>query len=83
MPEVVCRRCGERKPALERPPMPGRYGAAILEGTCADCWRAWQTQQTNIINHERLRPHVPYDRQQLYKHMVAFLGLEVEVREGL
>lgn len=57
--------------------MPGRYGEAILANTCAECWKAWQTEQTLVINHYRLRPHIPYDRQQLYRHMSEFLKLDV------
>ncbi|MBI4492896.1 MAG: Fe(2+)-trafficking protein [Chloroflexi bacterium] len=77
MAEVQCARCGTRGPGLEQPPMPGRYGEAILANTCAECWKAWQTEQTLVINHYRLRPHIPYDRQQLYRHMSEFLKLDV------
>lgn len=62
--------------------MPGRYGAAILVQTCGECWKEWLAQQTIVMNHYGLRPHVPYDRQQLYQHMCEFLKLDVPGAES-
>ena len=74
--EVTCRRCGLEKPGLERPPLPGRWGAAVLAGTCADCWRDWVEEQTRLINHEGLTPSEPAHRQVLYQRLAAFLNVE-------
>lgn len=82
MPEVTCVRCGEARPALEQPPMPGAYGEIVKEQVCGPCWREWQAAQINVINHYRLRPHVPADRKELYRHMREFLNLKLEWREG-
>jgi Fe-S cluster biosynthesis and repair protein YggX len=55
--------------------MPGRWGAVVLEQTCADCWREWVDEQTRVINHEGLRPGEPEHRQVLYARMAEFLRL--------
>jgi Fe-S cluster biosynthesis and repair protein YggX len=75
--DVTCRRCGQTRPGLERAPLPGRWGAAVLAGTCADCWRDWIEEQTRLINHERLLPSDPAHRQVLYQRLGEFLRLEV------
>jgi Fe-S cluster biosynthesis and repair protein YggX len=75
LPEVTCSRCGQRKPALERAPLPGKYGPRVLEQTCADCWREWIEEQTRVINHEGLSPGQPEHRQVLYERMATFLKL--------
>jgi Fe-S cluster biosynthesis and repair protein YggX len=76
MAEVVCRRCGARKPGLEQAPLPGKWGSAVLADTCADCWSAWKEEQTRLINHLGLRPHLPEDRARLYCHLGEFLKLQ-------
>ena len=73
--DVTCRRCGQTRPGLERAPLPGRWGAAVLAGTCAECWREWIEEQTRLINHERLLPSEPAHRQVLYQRLQAFLQL--------
>jgi Fe-S cluster biosynthesis and repair protein YggX len=76
MVEVVCRRCAHRKAGLGEAPLPGKWGAAVLADTCADCWREWVEEQTRLINHERLLPAQPEHRKVLYSRMAAFLNLE-------
>jgi Fe-S cluster biosynthesis and repair protein YggX len=73
--EVDCRRCGLRKPALDRAPLPGKYGPTILAQTCAECWHEWVEEQTRVINHEQLMPAQPEHRRVLYERMSAFLKL--------
>jgi Fe-S cluster biosynthesis and repair protein YggX len=70
-----CRRCEQDKPALEKPPLAGKWGPIVLEQSCADCWREWVEEQTRLINHEALRPSEPEHRQVLYDRMAAFLKL--------
>jgi Fe-S cluster biosynthesis and repair protein YggX len=72
---LVCSRCGERKARLLEPPLPGRRGQLVQAQVCADCWQAWVEEQTRLINHERLQPAEPADRQRLYALMDAFLRL--------
>ncbi len=76
MGEVTCHRCGQRKPALDQAPLPGKWGPLVLADTCSDCWRDWIEEQTRLINHERLLPSEPAHRQVLYQKMAAFLNLE-------
>ena len=76
--DVTCRRCGRTRPGLERAPLPGRRGATVLAGTCADCWHDWIEEQTRLINHERLLPSDPAHRQVLYQRLAAFLNLNLE-----
>lgn len=76
MGEVVCRRCGQRRPGLEQAPLPGKWGPAVLAHTCPECWQAWVEEQTRLINHERLLPSDPQHRKVLYERMAAFLHLE-------
>ncbi|MDQ3809364.1 MAG: Fe(2+)-trafficking protein [Chloroflexota bacterium] len=76
MAEVDCRRCGQRKQALERAPLPGSGGPLVYGQTCADCWRDWVEEQTRVINHERLIPAEPAHRQVLYGRMAEFLRLQ-------
>ena len=73
--EVTCRRCGQRREALERAPLPGKWGPLILDQTCAACWHEWVEEQTRVINHERLTPAEPEHRALLYQKMKAFLNL--------
>jgi Fe-S cluster biosynthesis and repair protein YggX len=72
---VRCQRCGEDKPALDEPPLPGRWGVRVQHAACADCWRDWIEEQTRLINHERLQPALPEDRQVLYARMRDYLRL--------
>ncbi len=63
---LVCSRCGQRRPGLDEPPLPGRRGQLVQAQVCAECWQAWVEEQTRLINHERLQPAEPADRQRLY-----------------
>ena len=75
MTEVTCHRCGKHKPALAEAPLPGRWGAAVVEQTCADCWQAWSEEQVRIINHLGLHTYRPADKQVLYGRMREFLQI--------
>jgi Fe-S cluster biosynthesis and repair protein YggX len=72
---VTCRRCGLSKPALDKAPLPGKFGPLVLEQTCQECWREWVEEQTRVINHEGLRPAEPEHRKRLYELMTTFLRL--------
>jgi Fe-S cluster biosynthesis and repair protein YggX len=76
--EIDCRRCGGRKTALEQAPLRGKWGPAVLAGTCGDCWHEWVEEQTRLINHERLVPAEPAHREVLYQRMAEFLALSPE-----
>ncbi len=72
---VACRRCGQTKPALPQPPLPGKWGQVVSAQTCAACWREWFEEQTRLINHEGLRPAQAEHRTVLYQRMSSFLNL--------
>ena len=55
--------------------MAGPWGVRVQERVCADCWKAWQQEQTLVMNHYGLRPSLPADREKIYGHMAAFLKL--------
>jgi Fe-S cluster biosynthesis and repair protein YggX len=76
MPIVTCRRCGELKPGIEEAPLPGEWGQAVLDETCADCWHEWSQEQTRIINHLGLKPFKASDKKTLYRHLHEYLKLQ-------
>ena len=82
MSDITCARCGQRKPAFERPPFPGAIGQRIVEQICQDCWAQWLRQQTMLINHYGLDLMDKQARAFLTRNMEAFLfkkGNEEEV----
>jgi len=60
---------------MEAAPMAGPWGARVQAEVCADCWKAWQEEQTIVMNHYGLKPFVAADRAKLYEHMAEFLKL--------
>lgn len=76
MAEVTCARCGEAKPALERPPYPDALGREIAEKICADCWNACKQMQVMVINEYRLDLSDPRAQEILERQTIEFLGLE-------
>lgn len=77
-PAIVCRRCGQQRPAFDRPPIPGARGQIVQDQTCEPCWREWIEEQTRLINHERLLPSEPAHRTVLYARMADFLHLNLD-----
>jgi Fe-S cluster biosynthesis and repair protein YggX len=70
---IPCQRCGDERPALEKPPFRGERGARIRERICAACWGDWLKHQTLLINHYGLDPRDPKAREFLYKQVDAVL----------
>ena len=73
MPEITCVRCGQVKPACERPPFPGAIGQRIVEQICQDCWAQWLRQQTMLINHYGLNLRDQRSKDFLFTQMEEFL----------
>lgn len=71
--DITCSRCGQTRPAFERPPFPGAVGARIVSEICQDCWAQWLRQQTMLINHYGLNVMDPQARNFLKGNMEAFL----------
>lgn len=69
METIHCRRCGEDKPALERPPFRSERGERVQAQICSDCWAAWLRHQTLLINHYGLDPRDAKSREFLYSQI--------------
>jgi Fe-S cluster biosynthesis and repair protein YggX len=82
MAVVTCRRCHQSKPGLERAPLPGEWGAAVLAESCAACWREWSEEQTRLINHLGLQPFKRADKDAIYRHLHEFLKLQSVAAPG-
>ena len=76
MADVTCRRCGETRAGLPRPPMPGPLGAEIQAASCAECWGEWTRAEVMIINELRLNFMDPAAQVQLESHMREFFVLD-------
>ncbi len=82
MSELTCTRCGRDQPRLDQPPMAGPWGLRVQAEVCPDCWKAWQAEQTLVMNHYGLKPFVPADRVRIYEHMARFLKLSAGHQES-
>lgn len=76
MANVHCSRCGSEAPGLERAPIPGAVGQAVLSKTCAACWKEWLGMQVKYINEYRLSPLDPKHFEFLMEQARAFLNLD-------
>ena len=82
MPEVKCKHCGEKRPALSFAPLPNELGQKIAAEICQPCWSAWLQKQTQIINHYGLdltNPDSPARQLALADNRVGQLNLEWDV----
>lgn len=75
MSQVQCSRCGATAEGLERAPLPGRPGAAVLDQTCSSCWDEWKRVQVKLINEYRIDVLNPDHYAKLIDEMGAFLSL--------
>ena len=73
---IVCARCGEERPKMEKAPYPGEIGQKIWEHACSACWQAWIKQQVIVINDFKLVPFMPQHRATLEQHMKDFLKIQ-------
>ena len=62
---VNCVKLGREAEGLDRPPLPGELGKRIYESVSKEAWREWQTQQTRLINENRLQLADPRARKYL------------------
>lgn len=76
MADVPCARCGQARPGLPAPPLPGRTGELVLGQTCAACWQEWLGTQVKVINEYRLSPSDPKHFDLLLAQLRAFLNLK-------
>jgi Fe-S cluster biosynthesis and repair protein YggX len=62
---VNCVKLGREAEGLDRPPLPGELGKRIYENVSKEAWQQWQTQQTRLINENRLQLADPRARKYL------------------
>jgi len=74
--DVTCKRCGQTREGLARPPMPGALGTTIQSTICAVCWEEWTRAEVMVINELRLNFMDPAAQQTLESHMREFLALD-------
>jgi Fe-S cluster biosynthesis and repair protein YggX len=73
--EVLCKRCGQIKPRLEKPPFKNDFGKLIYENTCAACWREAIGVGTKVINEMRLDLSDPRAQKIWDQNIRDFLNL--------
>ncbi len=69
MNTIECRRCGEKKRSLDRPPFRNERGRRIQAEICVDCWAQWLQHQTLLINHYGLDPREQKSKDFLYSQI--------------
>ena len=74
---VSCLRCGQTREGLERAPLPGAIGKAIVDSTCRACWDEWMGEQTKLINERSLTPFNPEHYALIEAELCRFLKLKL------
>jgi len=74
--EVLCKRCGQVKPRLPKPPFSNAQGQMIFNSICAGCWREWIGMGTKVINEMRLPLSDPQAQKIFDQQMLEFLNLK-------
>lgn len=70
---MYCQKLKREAEPLEKAPFPGEVGQKIVENISKEAWQMWLTQQTMIINENRLTPFEPEARALLKAEMEKFL----------
>lgn len=70
---IRCRRCGQERFRLERPPFKNDLGRRIHEEICPLCWAEWLQHQTMLINHYGLDLRDVRAREFLYAQIESAL----------
>ena len=73
---VMCRKCKQELPGLDRPPYPGLKGQEVFNEVSRKAWDEWQKHQTMLINERRLNMMDPEDRRFIQQEMDKFLAGE-------
>jgi len=71
-----CRRCGQPRGRLEKPPFKGALGEKIFTHICSTCWREWIPMGTKVINELGLVLSSQTGQEAYDQYMVEFLQLE-------
>jgi Fe-S cluster biosynthesis and repair protein YggX len=70
---VFCQKLQHEAPGLAYVPYPGPLGQRIYDHISAQAWQQWLTQQTLLINENRLNLLSPESRSFLEKKLEQFL----------
>ncbi|MBQ0724497.1 MAG: oxidative damage protection protein [Cycloclasticus sp.] len=70
---MYCQKLKREAEALDKPPIPGELGERIINNISKEAWQLWLTQQTMLINENRLTPFEPEARALLKAEMEKFL----------
>lgn len=73
---VNCKKYQKELPGLPVPPFPGPKGQEIYQTVSQEAWKAWQNQQTMLINEKQLSMASADDRKYLQLEMDKFLNNE-------
>mgnify|MGYP001330145033 CR=1 FL=1 len=76
MNTVFCRKYKKSLEALEKAPMPGQAGEAILRTISKQAWLEWQDYQTMLINEGQLDLRDPSTRKRLASEREKFFDNE-------
>src|SRR5262249_39262644 len=80
---VLCKRCQQKGPKLEKAPQPGELGKKILENVCQNCWKEWLAMGVKVINELQLDFTRPGAAAVYDQHMLEFLNLQDQPPPGL
>jgi Fe-S cluster biosynthesis and repair protein YggX len=73
--EVLCKRCGQVKKKLAKPPFKNQMGQDVFNSTCTDCWMEAIKLGTKVINELRLPLADPQAQKVWDQHIKEFLNL--------
>ncbi len=80
---MYCQKLKREAEPLDKPPFPGELGQKLVENISKEAWGLWLTQQTMLINENRLTPFEPEARALLKAEMEKFLFTDsAEAPEG-
>lgn len=70
---MYCQKLKKEADALAKAPFPGELGQRILKNISQAAWQMWITQQTMLINENKLTPFEPEAKALLKAEMEKFL----------
>lgn len=73
MRKVFCQKLNKEGEGLSKQPYPGSLGLRIYDNISKEAWRMWLTQQTILINENRLNLLDDSAQQYLEGEMQKFL----------
>tara|TARA_B100000780_G_scaffold17885_1_gene11657 strand:+ start:657 stop:1016 length:360 start_codon:yes stop_codon:yes gene_type:complete len=80
---VKCIKLGKEAEGLDFPPYPGELGKKIFENVSKEAWAGWLTQQTMLLNENRLSLVDPQARKYLTDQTEAyFFGIGADSAAG-